>query len=97
VLGHVVRERHLMTLPEAVRRMTGLPAEILGLADRGRIAEGFVADFVVFDPDRVADRSTYAEPTMLATGIEHVVLGGEVALQDGIVVDAGLGRVQKRH
>ena len=97
VLGHVVRECRLMPLPEAVRRMTGLPADILGLADRGRIAEGFIADLVVFDPDRVVDTSTYADPTMLATGIDHVVLGGEVALTDGVAVDVGLGRVIKRH
>jgi N-acyl-D-amino-acid deacylase len=96
LLGHSVRERGIMTLPEAVRRMTGLPADILELRDRGRIAEGFVADLVVFDPDRVADTSTYAQPTTLATGIEHVVLGGQVGLMNGVVVDASLGRVLKR-
>ena len=96
VLGRIVRERGLMPLPEAIRRMTGLPASILGLHDRGRIAQGAVADLVVFDPERVADTSTYAHPTSQAVGIEHVLVGGRPAVEGGRVVDAHLGRVLKR-
>jgi N-acyl-D-amino-acid deacylase len=93
VLGRVVRERALLTLPEAIRRMTGLPASILRLADRGRVAEGLVADLVVFDADRIVDTSTYAAPTSLAVGVEAVLIGGHVAVESGAVVDARLGRV----
>jgi N-acyl-D-amino-acid deacylase len=96
VLGRIVRERGLMPLPEAIRRMTGLPASILGLHDRGRIVQGAVADLVVFDPERVADTSTYAHPTSQAVGIEHVLVGGRPAVEGGRVVDAHLGRVLKR-
>ena len=93
VLGRIVREQRMLTLPEAIRRMTSLPASIVGLGDRGRVAEGYVADLVVFDPDRVADTSTYAEPTSLATGVEAVLVGGEVAVEGGEVVNPRLGRV----
>ena len=93
VLGWAVQDRALMTLPEAIRRMTSLPAAVLGLVDRGRIAPGLVADLVAFDPARVADRATYAEPTLQAVGVETVLLGGEVAVDGGQVVDAHLGRV----
>jgi N-acyl-D-aspartate/D-glutamate deacylase len=93
VLGWGVRERRLLELPEAIRRMTSLPAEVFGIRDRGRIAEGLVADLVVFDPSRVADTSTYDEPTRQAIGVDAVVVGGRVAMERGEVVDARLGRV----
>jgi N-acyl-D-amino-acid deacylase len=96
MLGWAVRERALLTLSEAVHRMTGLPASILGLRDRGRLAPGRVADVVVFDPGRVTDRSTYEEPTLQAEGIELVMMAGEIALEGGEVVDPRLGRVLRR-
>jgi N-acyl-D-aspartate/D-glutamate deacylase len=96
VLGRVVREQQLATLPEAIHRMTALPAAALGLTDRGRLAPGLVAHLVVFDPDRVIDNSTYDDPTRLATGFEAVILGGGVAVERGTVVDAHLGRVVRR-
>src|SRR5262249_33943417 len=80
VLGHYERETPLFSLPEAVRRMTGLPADILGLRDRGYVREGLAADLVVFDPSRVTDRSTYAQPTLRPAGIEYVVVNGAVAV-----------------
>ena len=96
ILAWAVRERGLMTLSEAVRRMTALPASVFGFTDRGRIAPGFAADLVAFDPARVIDRATYEQPTLLAEGFETVIVGGEVAVEGGAVVDAHLGRVLRR-
>src|SRR5271154_488261 len=76
VLGVFVRERHWLTLPEAIRKMTSLPAQRLGWQDRGIIREGLPADLVLFNPDTVSDRSTYANPTALPTGIEKVFVNG---------------------
>jgi N-acyl-D-aspartate/D-glutamate deacylase len=96
ILGRYVRERRRLDLATAVHRMTGLPAQILGLADRGRIAPGHVADLVVFDPETVADRSTYATPTASPRGIEAVLLGGGFAIERGRPVDVGRGEVIRR-
>lgn len=96
VLGHYVRELGVLTLPEAVRKMTSLPASRLGLRDRGVLADGAVADIVVFDPDTVADRSTFAEPWQLAAGIDTVLVAGEVALDGGEATQARAGRVLRR-
>jgi N-acyl-D-amino-acid deacylase len=93
VLGWGVRERALATLPEAIRRMTSLGAETMGLRDRGRLAPDLQADVVIFDPSRIADTATYEEPTKLAVGVEAVVLRGGIAMDHGEVVDAHLGRV----
>jgi N-acyl-D-amino-acid deacylase len=96
ILGRWVRERGRMDLPTAIHRMTGLPAKILGLGDRGRIAPGSVADLVVFDPQTVGDASTYDNPTLPAVGVEAVLLAGRFAIDDGRPVDVGLGRVLRR-
>ncbi len=79
VLGRYVREERLLTLEAAVRKMTSLPADRFGLAGRGRIVEGAGADLVLFDPDTVADRSTFEAPHAFAEGIELVVVNGRVA------------------
>jgi N-acyl-D-amino-acid deacylase len=96
ILGRWVRERARMDLATAIHRMTGLPASVLGLEDRGTIAPGRVADLVLFDPETVADASTYAEPTEPARGIEAVILGGRFALERGRLVDLALGQVLRR-
>ncbi len=96
VLGWGVREAQLFSLEEAVRKMTGLPASVLGLADRGRVAEGMVADLVLFDPASVRDNATYEEPTRLASGIEYVLIGGELAVARGQLVKLDGGRVLRR-
>jgi len=96
VLGRYVRERGRLDLATAVHRMTGLPARILGLEDRGEIRPGGVADLVVFDPEAVVDRSSYEMPTLLPRGIEAVLLGGRFAVDRGRAVDVGLGRVLRR-
>ncbi len=93
VLGWGVRDAALFPLEEAIYKMTGLPAEILGLSDRGRIAPGAIADLVLFDPTTVADAATYEEPTLQAHGVEHVLVGGEFAVQSRKPVRLDLGRV----
>ena len=82
VLGHYVRERGAMPLETAVLKMSGLPAHKLGLADRGVLREGAVADVVVFDPDRVGDRATFDDPHQYPEGIAHVVVGGVHTIRD---------------
>ena len=93
VLGHSVREQGLLSLAEAVRRMTALPASILGLTDRGRIGAGSVADLVLFDPRTVRDTATYDEPTSPPVGVEAVIMGGRFAVRGGKAVEPRLGRV----
>jgi N-acyl-D-amino-acid deacylase len=83
LLGRYVRELKLFSLPEAVRRMTSLSAERMGLRDRGRIAAGLAADLVVFDPASVGDNTTRDAPDRSPTGIDLVVLNGTVVVKDG--------------
>jgi N-acyl-D-amino-acid deacylase len=73
--------------------MTGLAAEILGMRDRGRIVPGAIADLVLFDPESVGDQATYDEPTRPPRGIEHVLVGGEFAVEHGRPVRLDLGQV----
>jgi N-acyl-D-amino-acid deacylase len=93
VLGRFVREKHLFTLPEAVRKMTSLPARRMKLGDRGRIAPGMKADLVLFDPKTVIDRSTFEEPRKLSVGIIRVYVNGELVWADGAVTGKLPGRV----
>jgi N-acyl-D-aspartate/D-glutamate deacylase len=91
VLGRYVRERRVLTLEQAVHRMTRRPAARAGLADRGRLAPGAAGDLVVFDPATVDDRATYAAPYRYPTGIAAVVVNGTVALHDGVREDVRRG------
>lgn len=86
-----VRERGILSLEEAVRRMTSLAADHMGFGDRGRIAPGMVADLVVFDPATVADRATPEAPHELSVGIQRVLVGGEIVFEDGAVTGARPG------
>ena len=97
VLGLFVRERHWLTLPEAIRKMTSLPAQRLGWRDRGIIREGLFADLVLFNPDTVIDRSTYANPTALPTGIEKVFVNGTLVWDGGKPTGARPGLVLGLH
>jgi N-acyl-D-aspartate/D-glutamate deacylase len=92
VLGHYVRERKVLTLAQAVHKMTGAPARRLRLADRGRVAAGAAADLVVFDPATVADQATYEEPFHYPAGIPDVVVNGVAALRAGERVGKGAGK-----
>jgi N-acyl-D-amino-acid deacylase len=93
VFGRFVRGRQTLPIEEAVRRMTSLPARQFGLRDRGIIAPGAWADLVVFDPQTIADRATYANPFQQATGIDHVYVNGRAVLRDGNATGARPGRV----
>jgi N-acyl-D-amino-acid deacylase len=93
ILGHYVREQQLLPLELAIHKMTGLPAAQLGLADRGRIAPGYVADLVVFDPATVIDRSTVEKPLEPPIGIPGVMVSGEWVVRDGAVTGQRPGSV----
>jgi N-acyl-D-amino-acid deacylase len=96
VLGHYCREVGLFSLEEAVRRMTGLSAQRFGLTNRGRIAIGAYADLVIFDPDRVIDRATFAAPMTPADGIALVMVNGEIVWRDGKSTGSRPGRALRR-
>ena len=92
VLGKYVRDEKVITLPEAVRRLSGLPATNLGLDHRGFIQEGMFADVVVFDPATIADRATFDKPHQYAVGMKHVFVNGVQVLKDGEHTGAKPGR-----
>jgi N-acyl-D-aspartate/D-glutamate deacylase len=92
VLGHYARERGVLSLPAAVAQMTALPAQVFGLPDRGRIAEGAVADLVAFDPQRISDVCDYRNPVHRPAGIAWVMQAGQVAVRDGQWLGKRLGR-----
>lgn len=96
ILRDYVRERRLLTLEEAVRKMTSLPADRMGLKSRGRIAVGAHADLVLFDPATVADRSTVEDPRALSAGIERVWVNGRLVFADGAVTGERPGHVLRR-
>jgi N-acyl-D-amino-acid deacylase len=97
VLGHYVRERGVVRLEEAVRRMTALPAQVFGLAGRGTIAEGNWADLVLFDPATVRDTATWDDPKREPEGIDLVVVNGAVAYDAGTHTGARTGRMLCYH
>ena len=85
ILGHYVREEGVLTLEEAVRKMTSLPAARMGLAERGILRPGMIADLVAFDPARVAARSTYADPSHYSEGIPYVAVAGELVVDLSLI------------
>ncbi|HUK17267.1 MAG TPA: D-aminoacylase [Bryobacteraceae bacterium] len=93
VLGVYVREQHVLTLEEGVRRMSGYPAARLKLWDRGLLRPGLKADVVIFDPDQIADRATYDHPHQYSVGVRDVIVNGRPALQAGAVTADRPGRV----
>jgi N-acyl-D-amino-acid deacylase len=92
ILGHYVRELHLMPLEFAVRKMTSLAAQRVGLVDRGLLKPGMFADITVFDPESVADRATFEKPHQTSVGITDVLVNGAVVLRHGQLTDARPGR-----
>jgi N-acyl-D-amino-acid deacylase len=93
VLGRYVRDLKLLTLEEAIRKMSAFPAQRLGLADRGVLKEGLKADLVIFDPTRVADTATFEKPHSYAAGVSTVIVNGQVAFEKGAMTAARPGRV----
>ena len=96
VLGRYVRDQGRLSLELAIHKMTGLPAEQLGLAQRGKVAEGYIADLVLFDPATIIDRATTQTPHRLSEGVSDVWVAGERVLQRGVSNDAFPGRVLRR-
>jgi N-acyl-D-amino-acid deacylase len=83
LLGKYVRDEHVVPLEEAIRRLTSLPAQNLGLARRGALDAGNYADLVVFDPARIADHATFERPHQYATGVTHVFVNGTQVIANG--------------
>jgi N-acyl-D-amino-acid deacylase len=92
-LGHYVRDEHVATLADAVRRLTSMPAQAWKLRDRGCVTEGCYADLVVFDPAKIADRATFDQPAQLADGVRDVFVNGVAVLRHGEHTGATPGRV----
>ena len=95
-LGKYVREDTVLSLPQAIRRMTSCPAQRLRLQDRGLLREGMIADVTVFDPTTIMDTGTYAEPNRHPIGISHVLVAGRIAVENGKLTGARAGRVLRR-
>lgn len=96
VLRKYVREDKALSLQEAIRKMTSMPAQKLGLRDRGMIREGMWADIVIFDPQTVEDKATFADPRQYPAGIPHVLVNGQVAVRGGKITGALAGKVLRK-
>src|SRR5438067_8915322 len=83
VLGVYVREKKVLTLPDAIRKMTALPAQITGLTDRGMLRPGMAADITIFDPKTVLDKATFEDPMQYPVGIPYVIVNGVVVISKG--------------
>ena len=93
MLGKYVREKKVLTIENAIRKMASLPAQKLGLRDRGMIREGMWADVVVFNPKTVMDEATYEDPLRYPEGIEYVLVNGEIVIDEREHTGALPGRV----
>jgi len=96
VLGKYVREENLLTLENAIRKMTSLPATKIGLEKKGIIKEGFDADIVIFDPKKIIDKATYGEPHQYPEGIKYVIVNGEVVVDNGKITGLRPGKILKK-
>jgi N-acyl-D-amino-acid deacylase len=96
VLGHYVRDRQVVALEEAVRKMTSFPAARLGLQDRGLLKAGLAADVTIFDPATIADRATFTDPHHYSVGVRYVVVNGQITVKDGAHTGVRAGRVLRR-
>jgi dihydroorotase/N-acyl-D-amino-acid deacylase len=93
ILGRFVREQHILTLEDAVRKMSGAVAKRLGIGDRGELREGMRADVFVFDPNAIIDKATYEQPHQLSVGVRYVLVNGVPVVDDGKVTGAKPGMV----
>ena len=93
VLGRYVRDLKVITLEEAVRKMSAFPAQRLGLADRGVLREGMKADIAIFNPDTIRDLATFERPHQYAEGVDYAIVNGQVAFEGGKMTAARPGRV----
>ena len=92
----LTREKRLCSLEEAVRRVTGKPAHVFSIPDRGRLAVGLAADITVFDPAAIAPRATYLQPVQLAQGVRLVIVNGKTALRDGVQTEERAGQFLRK-
>ena len=97
VLGHYVREKKLLSLPEAVHRMTGLSARNFGLNNRGLVKVGYFADITLFNASTIIDNASYEQPKQAASGISYVIVNGEVAWENNGPTGKRAGRVLRRN
>lgn len=95
-LHHYVNEKKVVSYEEGIRKITALPAEIIGFKDRGRIAEKYAADIAVFDPEKFRDHSTYHNPYVHASGIETLLINGKLALENGVIAETRGGQILKK-
>ena len=93
ILGEYVRELGLISLEDAIRKATSLPAQLLRIKDRGLLREGYYADIVVFDPQTIIDKATFEQPHQYSEGISYVFVNGQAVLDDGNITDARSGMV----
>ena len=96
IIEEYVQKRNLFPLGEAIRKMTSLPAETIGIMDRGRLASGYKADILIFDPSSVKALATFSEPHQLAKGFEYVLLNGKLVLSQGIFTGSRHGRMLRK-
>ena len=96
VLGRYVREKQYITLPEAIRRMTSLPAQVYGLKDKGLIVKGYDADMVLFDADKIIDRADYGAFRTRCEGLNYVIVSGKTAAENAVFTGAKAGRIIRR-
>ena len=96
ILGRYVREKGLLSLEEAIYKMTGFPAKRLGLEDRGLLREDYWADIVIFNPDTIIDNATFLDPHQFPTGIHYVIVNGEVVVENDEQIDLLPGKVLKK-
>jgi len=93
VLGKYVREKKLMRLEEAIRKMTSYPASIMRIKDRGLLRQGYWADITIFNPDTILDQATYQNPHQYPLGISYVIVNGKIAVDKGNLIQEGYGKV----
>ncbi|MGA2193423.1 MAG: amidohydrolase family protein, partial [Nitrospirota bacterium] len=96
VLGRYARDEKIFSLPQAVRKISAMQADKLGLAGRGYLRPGYFADIVLFDPARIADTATFEDPYRFPEGIYCVLVNGEAAVEDGVQTKARAGRILRR-
>ena len=97
VLGVYVREKHVLTLENAIRKMSSFPAQRMGIEDRGILRPGLKADIVVFNPTTIIDRATFEKPHQYAEGVAAVIVNGQIALNGGRMTGVRAGRALRRN
>jgi N-acyl-D-amino-acid deacylase len=97
VLGRYVREKKALSFMDALRKMTLIPAQRLGLSSKGQVREGFDADLVIFDPTVIVDEATFESPTLSPKGISYVIVDGKIAVRDNVILQNRLGKVIRKN